>query len=118
MLVDKLGCVVCRGESSYGVVGLDASVNDVRASALTSTGVVGVASRATAAVGDSSKTPGSVGLSGVGFELHNGILLNEVDLVMASQHQMQGRCLVGDHLHWGRHVEPRGCPCRSWRRSP
>jgi hypothetical protein len=65
---------------SYRVVGLDAGVDDVRAGALTSAGVVGVASRTTGASRDPGKTPRRVGLGGVGLELHDGILLNEVDL--------------------------------------
>lgn len=76
--VDKVGG---KGGAAakVGVRGVDTRVNDVRASAGAGAGVVGVA-RAAAAVRDAADAPGSTGLGGVGVDVDNGVLLNELDL--------------------------------------
>lgn len=62
------------------MVGLNTSVNDVRAGTGTAAGVVGVGGGASPLGGQAGQAPGGTGLLGEGVDGHNGILLDVVDL--------------------------------------
>lgn len=104
--------------STYGVAGIDTSVDHVGAGSGSSSVVVAVCGRAGTGVGETSEAPRSVGLGDCGEDLGDGVLLNVLDLFDMSETLKTNKSLIdsiGD-LRWGRCEESRSPPQSGWKR--
>jgi hypothetical protein len=88
--VAAVSSVVCKEGSptlKFGMIGLNTSINDIRASSRAGSAIIGVGSATTVLVRDAGKPPCGTGLGGVGPLLNlakagfdNGILLDVINL--------------------------------------
>lgn len=105
-------------ELTYGVAGIDTSVDNVGAGSGSGSVVVAVCGRAGTGVGEASEAPRSVGLGDCGEDLGDGVLLDVLDLFDVSENLKTHKSLTGtiSDLRWGRCEESQSPPRSGWKR--
>lgn len=102
---------------TYGVLDINAGIDNEGAGALTSAVIVGVGGGTRLCVGDTSQAPISVLLGGVHGD--NGVLLNEVDLYSDPVRSLFGssKHVILKYSRWGRGEASQAPRRSSWQQS-